>query len=65
MPDVVLGGTDSKFLYGLSDNVYRFGPFFNQKGESSRAHQVNENTDIETLAGGAGFMVDFLKRYGK
>ncbi|MBQ4181780.1 MAG: M20/M25/M40 family metallo-hydrolase [Firmicutes bacterium] len=65
VPDVMLGGTDSKFLYGLSDNVYRFGPFFNTKGESTRAHQVNENMDCETLAGGAEFMIDFIKKYGK
>lgn len=65
VPEVVMGGTDSKFLYGLSDNVYRFGPFYNPKGESTRAHQVNENMDIETLKGGAEYMVDFLKKYGK
>lgn len=64
LPDVTAGGTDAKFMYGVCDNVYRFGSFFRKKGEGN-AHAVNETVDIEALYQGPAFYEQLIRRYGK
>ena len=64
LPDVTAGGTDAKFMYGVVDNVYRFGSFFRKKGEGN-AHAVNETVDIDALYQGPVFYEQLIRRYGK
>jgi carboxypeptidase PM20D1 len=41
-PYLVQGGTDSKYFYGLSDNVYRFAMFRLNKKTLNRFHGIDE-----------------------
>ena len=61
IPEVQTACTDAKYMYGLSSQVFRFGPFF-RRGRSKGAHSVNEAMDIEELSQGVGFYVELLER---
>ena len=62
IPDLMLGGTDAKHMYGLSDRVYRFSPFYKDEGISG-AHAANESIALKTLAGGCAVYYELLKGY--
>jgi carboxypeptidase PM20D1 len=52
-PGLVLGGTDARFAYKISDNVYRFYPSAVSLEEVSGFHGTNERLSVEN----AGRMV--------
>ena len=62
VPDLMLGGTDAKHMYGLSDRVYRFSPFF-KDSRYFGAHAANERIALSTLAGGCSIYYELLTRY--
>ena len=64
MPDLTMGGTDAKHMYGVCDYVYRFDSVYRVEGEHN-AHAVNENMDIKVLGKSPSFYVELIKRYGK
>jgi carboxypeptidase PM20D1 len=48
-PYLVLGGTDSRNFYGVSDDVYRFMPMKLSIKESAMIHGTNEHVTFESL----------------
>jgi carboxypeptidase PM20D1 len=55
VPYLVVGGTDSRYFYDLTDNVYRFGPFIYGKEDLARAHGTNERIALTNLENGVRF----------
>ena len=49
VPFLVLGGTDARHYVGLSDSVYRFGPFVYGRDSMQRVHGTNERISVEGL----------------
>ncbi|MBQ8813017.1 MAG: M20/M25/M40 family metallo-hydrolase [Lachnospiraceae bacterium] len=64
IPDITVGGTDAKFMYNLSDHVYRFSSFY-KRSNAGGVHSVNETMGVEDLASGPEFYVELVKRYGE
>ena len=64
-PDYMLGGMDAKHMTGLTDNVYRFLPFFINGASGSGVHGVNECMTISDLVTGPDFYIKLLPEYGK
>jgi carboxypeptidase PM20D1 len=57
-PYIVLGGTDSRNFYAVSDNVYRFSPYVVTDQDLHRVHGVNERLSVDALHK----MVDYFYR---
>lgn len=57
-PYIMLGGTDSRNFYAVSDKVYRFTPMVVKNEDLSRVHGVNERISVDALYS----MVDTLYR---
>ena len=57
-PSTILGATDARNYYAVSDRVYRFTPVLVQKPDLDRVHGINERISIE----GMHKMVDFFHR---
>ncbi len=57
-PYLVLGGTDARHYTGLSDSVYRFGPWIYGRDAMRRAHGTDERISVE----GLGDAVRFYRR---
>ena len=62
-PEMMLGGTDARFVYDMSDRVYRFSTIY-AKGDH-HVHAVDEFTGVEELADSIDFYVELLTRYGE
>lgn len=56
-PSLCIGNTDTRWYWGLSDNIYRFSPVPLSLNETSMFHGFNERIGIDTLT----CMVDFYK----
>ncbi len=54
-PYLVSGGTDSRYFYEVSDNVYRFSPFRVHQDDLPRIHGTNERLGIGTYTDGIRF----------
>jgi carboxypeptidase PM20D1 len=48
-PYMMLGGTDSRNFYEVSDQVYRFCPYSVNEEDLNRVHGVNERLSIDAL----------------
>ncbi len=46
-PYLVLGATDGRYYYNITDNVFRFSPIPLQKEDLQRIHGINERVSIE------------------
>uniref|UniRef100_A0A7S3GBR6 Peptidase M20 dimerisation domain-containing protein n=1 Tax=Palpitomonas bilix TaxID=652834 RepID=A0A7S3GBR6_9EUKA len=46
-PFVMVGGTDAKYLYDITDYVYRFAPFRADKEDLKRFHGINERLAVD------------------
>ncbi len=57
-PSTILGATDARNYYAVSDRVYRFTPVLVQKPDLDRVHGINERITVE----GMNKMVDFFYR---
>ena len=62
-PEMMLGGTDARFVYDMSDRVYRFSTIY-AKGDH-HVHAVDEFTGVEELADSIDFYMELLTRYGE
>ena len=51
---MMLGGTDARFVYDLSDRVYRFSTIYAR--EDHHVHAANEFTGVEELADSIDFL---------
>ena len=57
-PYIMLGGTDARNYYAISDQVYRFSPYLMRKENLDSVHGINEKLSVE----GIGIMVEFFHR---
>jgi carboxypeptidase PM20D1 len=57
-PSLVVGGTDSRYLAGVADDVYRFAPTWMSLNETEMIHGTNEHMSLENLTR----MVRFYER---
>ena len=59
-PYLVVGGTDSRHYYRISDNVYRFGPFILGRETMRLAHGTNERISVDNLVNAVRFYRQLL-----
>lgn len=57
MPYVMTAASDSRFFGRISNNCFRFAPFFISEEQLDSIHGIDENLDVATLASS----VDFYK----
>ncbi len=63
-PNLVLGGTDSRYFHALSDNVYRFGPLRFAADDLKRAHGTNERIGADDYVDSVRFYIRLLQNAG-
>ncbi len=61
-PYLVLGGTDARHYAGLSDSVYRFGPWVYGRDSMQRAHGTDERISVEGLGDAVRFYRRLIRR---
>jgi carboxypeptidase PM20D1 len=61
VPYLVVGGTDARHYYRLTDNVYRFGPFIYGPETLRLAHGTNERISVDNLVRGVQFFVERIR----
>ena len=62
-PYIIMGGTDCRHFYELTENALRFCPMRMTKAQSASCHAVDENVTVAALAEGVRFFKMFLKEY--
>jgi len=60
-PYLVLGGTDARRYYSLTDNVFRFTPILMTREDVQSVHGVNEHLSIENCARMVGFYIAYIQ----
>lgn len=63
-PYFIMGGTDARHFYALSDNVLRFTPIGMTTAQMESCHAVDENVSLDSLAKGVEFYKRFLRGWG-
>jgi carboxypeptidase PM20D1 len=63
-PNVVLGGTDSRYFSIITDDIYRFAPYTFDSSDFSRIHGLNERMGIEDFSRGIQAYYLMLERAG-
>ena len=63
-PNVVLGGTDSRYFAIVTDDIYRFAPYTFDSSDFSRIHGLNERMGVEDFARGVQAYYLMLERAG-
>jgi carboxypeptidase PM20D1 len=61
-PYMVRGGTDAKFFYGLSPNVYRFLPVYMDADTIEQIHGIDEHLSVEDYLGAIRFYYHVLRQ---
>ncbi len=64
-PNVVLGGTDSRYFSIVTDDIYRFAPFTFDAADFGRLHGLNERIAVDDFARGVQAYYLMLERAGK
>jgi carboxypeptidase PM20D1 len=59
-PFLFIAATDSKYLYPVCDNVYRFTPFMASDEDRNRIHALNERCPIDALLQATEFYVRLI-----
>ena len=62
-PYYIMGGTDARHFYAVSDNVLRFTPIAMTTEQMESCHAVDENVRIRSLAEGVEFYKYFIKHW--
>jgi len=62
-PFLVLGGTDSRFFYEVTPNVYRFVPTRFHEGEIKMLHGTNERIRIENFGEICRFYAQLIRNF--
>jgi carboxypeptidase PM20D1 len=62
-PYLVLGGTDSRFFYDVTPNVYRFVPVRFKDDELSMLHGTNERLAVENFGEICRFYAQLIKNF--
>lgn len=63
-PYMVRGGTDAKYFYRLSPNVYRYLPVLINAGTIRQIHGINEHVPVEDFLRSIGFYFNVLQQAG-
>lgn len=61
VPSLVGGGTDARYFYGISDDVYRFYPMRLSPENASRFHGIDEKISKENYAEIVGFTYHLIR----
>jgi len=64
-PNTVVGGTDSRYMALVTDDIYRFGPFKFDVSDTTRIHGLNERMDIQVFAKGIQTYYLMLEKAGE
>ncbi len=59
-PYIIMGGTDCRYYQGVCDNAMRFTPLFLTSKQLAAMHAMDENVNIDSVAGAVGFYKHFL-----
>jgi Gly-Xaa carboxypeptidase len=62
-PSIMTANTDTKFVWTLSDNIYRFMPFIMDGSEG--VHTVNENVKIESFIRTVQFYHELIRSFNE
>jgi carboxypeptidase PM20D1 len=62
-PYLVMGGTDSRHFYGVSQNVYRFTPLSVGNDEKNTMHNINESISVDGYLKMIDFFKSFIRRF--
>ncbi len=60
-PYLVLGATDGRYYYAITDKVYRFLPISMTPEDIPRLHGINERVSLKDFEGCVGFYYTLLK----
>ncbi len=64
-PNLVIGATDARHYYQLSDHVYRFTPFYLNKDNINTFHGVNERIPVDDFYSVIRFYMQLIKNTSK
>ncbi|MBQ0126099.1 MAG: M20/M25/M40 family metallo-hydrolase, partial [Clostridiales bacterium] len=62
-PYISTGASDSKYFSDLSDNIFRFAPFFVSDEQLDSMHAKDENIDISTLIPAVEFYKNLMRKF--
>ena len=62
-PYMVLGATDGRYFYEISDHVYRFSPFPMTKDDLPRIHGINERIAVKDYSTAVDFYATLLSSF--
>lgn len=60
-PNLVIGATDSRHYYALSNDIYRFTPFYLNNDNISTFHGIDERIPIDDFENGVRFYLQLIK----
>lgn len=63
-PNMLAGGTDSRFFSIVTSNIYRFAPFTYENSDIGRVHGLNERIGVESYATGIAIYDLLIQRAG-
>lgn len=63
-PNVVLGGTDSRYMALVTDDIYRFAPYEFDTSDMTRIHGLNERMNVDVYAKGIQTYYLMLEKAG-
>ncbi len=61
-PNLVVGGTDSRYFETVSDNIYRFIPIILGPDDTARFHGTNERITVENMGQAVRYYVRLIER---
>jgi carboxypeptidase PM20D1 len=61
-PNLVVGGTDSRYYETVSDNIYRFIPIILGSEDTARFHGTNERITVENLGQAVRYYIRLIER---
>ncbi|NNC38039.1 MAG: M20/M25/M40 family metallo-hydrolase [Acidimicrobiales bacterium] len=64
-PNVVLGGTDSRYMALVTNDIYRFAPYKFDTSDMARIHGLNERMDIDVFVKGIQTYYLMLEKAGE
>lgn len=64
VPGLIGGGTDARYFYGVSDDVYRFYPIRISPESFSRFHGIDEKISKENYREMVEFTYQLIKKFG-
>ncbi len=61
-PNLVIGGTDGRYYYAVSDDVYRFSPIRLNPRSVKRFHGINESIPLSDINEACNFYLELIRR---